>query len=213
MATSGARRPLPALAFLLALSLLTALVWWRVLHRAEASSQPTSTPTPSCAPPTPVTAVPAPASVTITVLNSTQRSGLAASVGGLLAHDGFRIASVGNDLTSRAPVAGVAEIRFGPAGATAAALLAYYVPGATLVRDSRTAASVDLALGAKYTALAAPTAVAKALAAAHVTQLPPPPTKRVVTPKATKAPTSPTSPAASPSVTRSSSTASAPSTC
>ena len=28
----SARRPLPALAFLLALSLLTALVWWRVIH-------------------------------------------------------------------------------------------------------------------------------------------------------------------------------------
>ena len=37
MATSTARRPLPALAFLLALSLLTALVWWRVLHRSDSA--------------------------------------------------------------------------------------------------------------------------------------------------------------------------------
>jgi hypothetical protein len=204
MATSGARRPLPALAFLLALSLLTALVWWRVLHRADATSQAATTPSPSCSPPAPVTAVPAPAGVTVQVLNSTQRTGLASSVGTLLVHDGFKLAGVANDLTSRAPVEGVAEIRFGPAGATAAALLAYYVPGATLVRDTRTSATIDLALGAKYAALAAPTAVAKALTAAHVTQLPPPPS-HATTPTHPKTTAKSTATATHPSTTSSSS--------
>jgi hypothetical protein len=119
-----------------------------------------------------VTTVPAPAAITVNVLNSTQRAGLAAATGQQLKTDGFKIASVGNDLTSRAPVLGVAEIRYGPAGASAATLLSYYVPGATFVSDSRTTATVDLALGAKFTALAAPAAVAKALAVAHLTQLP-----------------------------------------
>ena len=41
MATSTSRRPLPALAFLLALSLLTALVWWRVIHRSDSAKAAT----------------------------------------------------------------------------------------------------------------------------------------------------------------------------
>ena len=37
MAEGTVRRPLPALIALLALTLLTALVWWRVLHRGGSS--------------------------------------------------------------------------------------------------------------------------------------------------------------------------------
>ncbi|MDQ1721771.1 MAG: hypothetical protein QOI26_1505, partial [Pseudonocardiales bacterium] len=46
MSVATRRRPLPALAFLLALSILTGIVWWRVLHRAEPAGT-TSKPTPS----------------------------------------------------------------------------------------------------------------------------------------------------------------------
>jgi hypothetical protein len=217
MAKSGARRPLPALAFLLALSLLTALVWWRVLHRADAVSKDSASPRSSCsATPTPtVTAVPAPSAVTVEVLNSTQRNQLAADVGALLVHDGFKIAGVANDQTSRAPVQGVAEIRFGPAGRSAATLLSYYVPGATLVPDTRTSATVDLALGAKYTTVSTAAAVSKALTAARVSQLPPPPTKAKTTAKAT-AKVTPTTPASHPSISpsgSSSSTPTAPASC
>src|SRR3982750_2962517 len=38
MASTLLRRPLPALIALFALLLLTALVWWRVLHRADESA-------------------------------------------------------------------------------------------------------------------------------------------------------------------------------
>lgn len=170
MATSRTRRPLPALAFLLALSLLTALVWWRVIHRSDSSHA--SSPQPSCttsATPT-LTVVPAPASVTVNVLNSTQKTGLAGQVTGFLAADGFKTGTPTNDTSSRAPVAGVAEIRYGPTGAAAAKLVSFYVPNSVLVPDARTDASVDLALGAKFTAVLSSSDVAKALAAAKVSQ-------------------------------------------
>jgi LytR cell envelope-related transcriptional attenuator len=174
MATSTARRPLPALAFLLALSLLTALVWWRVLHRSD-SAKSSTTPTCSASATPSVTVLPAAASVTVTVLNSTDKTGLAAQVTGFLVTDGFKTGTPANDASSRAPVTGVAEIRYGPTGAAAAKLLTFYVAGATLVPDSRTDASVDLAVGAKYTAVASASDAAKALAAAKLSQLPPPP--------------------------------------
>src|ERR1700712_5111461 len=98
MATSRTRRPLPALAFLLALSLLTALVWWRVLHRSDsagASAKPTCS---TSATPT-QTVVPANASVTVNVLNSTTKTGLAAQVTALLVTDGFKTGTANNDQT------------------------------------------------------------------------------------------------------------------
>jgi hypothetical protein len=164
---------LPALVFLLALSLLTALVWWRVIHRSD-SAKATVLPTCSVSATPSVTVLPAAASVTVTVLNSTDKSGLAAQVTGFLAADGFKTGAAANDLTSRAPVTGVAEVRYGPKGAAAAKLVSLYVPGSTLVLDTRTDASVDLALGAKYTAVLAPSDVAKALASAKLSQLPAP---------------------------------------
>jgi hypothetical protein len=173
MATSTSRRPLPALVFLLALSLLTALVWWRVIHRSD-SANASVTPTCSVSATPSVTVLPAAASVTVTVLNSTDKGGLAAQVTGFLAADGFKTGTAANDLTARAPVTGVAEVRYGPKGAAGAKLVSYYVPGSTLVLDTRTDASVDLAIGAKYTAVLAPSDVAKALASAKLSQLPAP---------------------------------------
>lgn len=174
----GTRRPLPALAFLLGLALLTALVWWRVIHRggeAHAGEAHTTVaaPTSCSASPAHTTPLPLPAAITVQVLNSTQRAGLAGMVGQILTQDGFVSAGApGNDdLSKHAAVAGVAEIRYGSAGQAGATLLSYYVPGATLVADAtRTTAVIDLALGAKFSALAAPADVTKALAAAHLTQ-------------------------------------------
>ncbi len=212
MARSAARKPLPALAFLLALSLLTALVWWRVLHRGDDSK--TAAPQPSCSSstaPAP-TVVPSPAAVNMTVLNSTTRQGLAASVGQALTGLGFKVTAVANDLTSRAPVTGVAEVRYGPAGKAAATLVSYYVPGATLVADTRTGASVDLALGAKYVALATAADVAKALVAAHITQLPAPAATTAATSAASATTSKSTTPSVSASV-KSSVTSSATASC
>jgi hypothetical protein len=192
MATSAARKPLPALAFLLALSLLTALVWWRVLHRSDTTTK--SQTQSSCTPSVTVSTVPAPQAITVTVLNSTDKQGLAASVGAAMTALGFKVGGVANDVSSRAPVAGVGEIRFGPLGKPAATLISYYLVGSTLVPDTRADAGVDVALGAKYTALATAPTVAKALAADHLTQLPPP---AATTPAAASTSKAATTPAAS----------------
>lgn len=178
---SATRRPLPALVFLLVLALLTAIVWWRVIHRASSEAAPK--PSPSCSP-TAITVVPAPGAVTLHVLNGTTRNGLAANVRASLAKDGFIVADIGND---DVPVVSVAEIRYGPAGRAAARLVAYYVPGATLIGSARTDNQVEISLGAKFKALNTKTTVTKEMAQDHVTQQPLP------------RPGAPASPAPSPS--------------
>jgi LytR cell envelope-related transcriptional attenuator len=166
------RRPLPAVAFLVGLLLLTALVWWRVIHRTDnADAAHTAGPNCTTSPPASSASVPAPADVSVQVLNSTQRAGLASSVSKALTKDGFKPAGTpANDSTTHPPVAGVAEIRFGPTGKAAATLLSFYLPGAALAPDQRANGTVDVALGAKFTALATPTAVTKALISAKLTQ-------------------------------------------
>ncbi|MEO6886461.1 MAG: LytR C-terminal domain-containing protein [Jatrophihabitantaceae bacterium] len=165
MTSPKIRRPLPALIFVLALCLLAALVWWRVLNRDDPS--PNHQATCSTTPAKPPTQLPKPTSVTLSVLNSTSHNGLGASVVALLKKDGFRIPSIaGND----APlVAGVAEIRYGPTGAGGALLLAYYVPDAKLVTTDSTTSTVVLSIGAKYKSLTAPAAVTAKLKAGGIT--------------------------------------------
>jgi hypothetical protein len=180
VAAPSARRPLPALVFLLGLSLLTALVWWRVIHRADAQSQPKPSPT-TCAAKPRVTVLPQPTGVTLQVLNSTNTQGLAAKTKTTLASLGFVVAGVGNDPVG-AVIPGVAEIRYGPTGAAAATLVSYYVPGATLVPTaSQTTSQVIVSLGSKFTAVRTTAAAKAAMTAAHVSQAPvavkPTPTK------------------------------------
>ncbi len=163
MPATAVRRPVPAIVFLLILSLLAAIVWWRVLHRASDASTPNGTKN-SCsssAPSKPV-ALPAPKSVSLTVLNGNGKSGLAATISNQLKARGFKIAKYGND----DPVAGVAEIRYTSKYATAATVVKAYLPGATLVHLDGTTAGVTVSLGAKFAALASATAVQKALSTA-----------------------------------------------
>jgi hypothetical protein len=140
----SARRPLPALAFLLALSLLTALVWWRVFNRTQDDGDSAGA-RPTCAAQQNVN-LPAPNTVHVTVLNATDRAGLAGTVSAALAADGFVMGTPDNDTGS---VPGVAEIRFGSAGTAAANLLLYYLPGASLVpTPTATDATVVVSVGA-----------------------------------------------------------------
>lgn len=164
----SARRPLPALIFLIGLSLLTALVWWRVIHRSDSSS--TSASAPSCAPPS-NTVVPPPGAVTVNVLNSTDRAHLARTVAGTLRKFGFHVTGYGND-DPGIVVNGVAEIRYGPKGNDAATLLSYYLPGATLVATQRSDSGVVVSLGTKFSAVSTPAEAKKAMQSRHVTQLP-----------------------------------------
>ncbi len=169
MPRATVRRPLPALAFLLVLSVLTALVWWRVINRASEDNKASAQP--SCPTSTAVAAVPQPAAVTVSVLNSTARNGLARTTSETLKKDGFDIGVVDND-TPGLTIAGVAQVRYGPSGKAAATLLSFYFPGATMVPVSRTDAQVVVSLGAQFKAVASPAAVKHALNAKHITQLP-----------------------------------------
>src|SRR6266496_794706 len=161
----SARRPLPALAFLLALSLLTALVWWRVIHRDNGGH---TTAGPTC--PTPsASVVPQPKSVTLNVLNSTDRNNLAHNVGIALGKVGFHVAGFGNDSNL---VTGVAEIRYGTKGSAAAMLVSFYLPGATLVAKQSSDSDVEVSQGAKFKAVATTAQAKRTMASRHVTQLP-----------------------------------------
>ena len=180
---STARRPLPALIFILVLALLTAIVWWRVIHRvsSEASAQPSA----SCSPAA-VTVVPIPAAVTVHILNATNRTGLAAGVRSSLAKAGFVVADIGND---DVPLPGIAEIRYGPAGRAAAKLVGYYFPGATLIGSARTDNQVEISLGAKFTAVSTTATVKAALTRDHVTQVAPARPGTLSTPTPSPSPT------------------------
>src|SRR6185437_472018 len=167
MSSSTARRPLPALAFLLALTVLTAIVWWRVLHRPNGTGSNTASgPTtvqPTCSAVGQKVNLPKPGAVTVTVLNGSNRYHLATEVTTLLKARGFKTGTP-NDAPSQ--LSGIGQIQYGKAGKAGATLLGYYLPGAALVAESRSDAAVTLVLGAAYHALATPAAVTKSLASA-----------------------------------------------
>ncbi len=77
--------------------------------------------------------------VHVTVLNGSDRSGLASTVSKLLRDRGFVVESTGND--SRRP--GTALISFGDAGVGHAYTLLAHYPGAQLLLDSRPGSSID----------------------------------------------------------------------
>jgi hypothetical protein len=90
--------------------------------------------------------------VTVNVYNATKRNGLAASTAKSLKERGFVIGTTSNDPAKKA-IAAPAEVRFGPAGEKAAALVIALVTGALPVKDSRADGSVDLVLGDGFTTL------------------------------------------------------------
>jgi hypothetical protein len=138
------RRPLPALVFLLALTLLTSLVWWRVLNRGGGGSAASS-----CSPTSSQHVLPRPQSVNLVILNSTNRTGLAKKVARQLTKMRFNVSRYGNDV-GHAAIAGVAEIRYSPDQRDEATLLTYYLPGAKLVPNTSTESSLIVSLGAKF---------------------------------------------------------------
>lgn len=169
MTSPTKRRPLPALVFLLALCLLAALVWWRVLHRDDGHPAAKATCSTTQAP----KQLPQPQAISVTVLNSTKRNGIAGVARTALIKDGFQIAApAANDqatLGGHGLIPGVAEIRYGPTASDAAKLLGYYLPGATMVATKSTDSTVVVSLGAKYKAVLAAAAVAQALKADGIT--------------------------------------------
>jgi hypothetical protein len=95
-------------------------------------------------------------SVAVNVLNSTDRSGLAATVGAELTARGFVVKATDN---SPLAVPGTARIVFGAQGIAAGYTLAAQVDSPQLVMDGRADATVDLIVGDTYDSLLDPTAV------------------------------------------------------
>jgi hypothetical protein len=168
VASTLTRRPLPALVSLLALLLLTGIVWFRVLHRGDAKTSAKPCPTPTTAAAT--VTLPSPAKITVQVLNATTRSGIAARARTTLVSDGFLVPKPAtNDLRTKInKIAATAEIRYGPSGLQGAKLLHFYFPGAQLVPNQARTATVVVALGNKYRQVATPATVEAALRAQHI---------------------------------------------
>lgn len=159
------RRPLPAVMFIGALTILTAIVWVRVLDRGTAAGD---SGTSACTTPTPTLprVLPYNTSISVIVLNSTDRANLAATTKTALQKLSFKVVSAANDEPSyggHGEIAGVGEIRFGPSAAAAATVLHYYLPDAALVRTDSSSTTVIVSLGTKFKALQPTTAADAAM--------------------------------------------------
>jgi hypothetical protein len=153
------RRPVPALVLLVALSVLAAVVWMRVLHRGAAESVASACPGGSK---TGVLTLDL-RRVKVRVYNATERAGLARQVADQLRRRGFSIAATSNDpLSETKVVAGVGELRYGAPGADQATLVSWQFPGIRLAEDPRTDAIVDVAVGPAYRRLATAAQVSQA---------------------------------------------------
>jgi hypothetical protein len=145
------RRSLITLAVVL-LGLFFAFWYAWSYYQADISARASRSPSATCAPYDPK--VVTPENTRVNVYNASTREGLAGSVARSLDERGFVIGKVANDPSSR-KTPKVAEIRYGPKGAAHAKLLRTSLPkGTVLVKDKRAVATVDLALGPKYTTLA-----------------------------------------------------------
>ncbi len=171
MSAAQSRRPLPALIFVGALTVLSVLVWFRVLNRSEQSS----TPSPSVCRSAPVSAprvLPYPGNVSVLVLNAANRNGLAALTQKALGRRGFNVAQIDNDgpkYGGPGVLRAVGQIRYGPQARLAATLLHYYLPAASLRTTDSPSATVILSLGTRYTKLFSGPAVIAQLRAHGVT--------------------------------------------
>lgn len=161
-----------ALVTLLVVALMLFFAFWYAYSYYRSSGQAAAAPAPTCTTAAPAKATkatkataPKPADITVNVYNATDRDGLAGKTASAVRERGFKVATVTNDPLQRT-VTGPAEVRYGKSGAAKATVVLALVKGAKPVRDARTDASVDLVLGRKFTALAAPANQAPAQAGA-----------------------------------------------
>lgn len=161
MASTVTRRPLPALVALVALLLLTGLVWWRVLNRSGATGHQAK----PCPTVTPAVHLPARNTVTVAVYNATTHVGIATKARQSLLADGFAVPTPAANASKKQlnKIAATATIQYGPAGRQGAMLLRYYFPGATMVATQSKSKTIAVALGSKYRAVASPASVDAAL--------------------------------------------------
>ena len=171
------RRPLPALAFIAALTVLTALVWFRVIHRDDDSADAAGRSCPSgdstSSAPAKITVLPVEANVSVAVLNASNRAKLATKTKKLLEAKGFKVTLATNDdkpYGGHGLIKTTGEIRYGPDSKPAATMLHFYLPTAKMVLTDQSTPVIYLALGAKYKSLRTTAAVRTALVKAHITR-------------------------------------------
>jgi hypothetical protein len=168
VASTVVRRPLPALISLLALLLLTAIVWWRVLHRDDSSAKQTAKACPSATVTAPApTVLPAPRSIDVEVLNATDRRGIATAARSAFIASGFKSPRMAGNLKVKRPITTSGQIRYSPAEKSAATLVSYYLPGSRLVATRTTQKRVVVVLGTKYQKLATPAVLKRELLTAN----------------------------------------------
>ena len=141
---------------MIVLAVLAVAGWfaWREWHGSSSASG-ASTPRPCTTPSVPPSPA-APAAVTVAVLNTTNRVGLAHDIAGQLRRRGFRIGHVGNTTPL---VAGVAQVSYDGPDHAQALTVAEQVPGATLVPGG---SGVALRIGSGFRALSDPATAAAA---------------------------------------------------
>lgn len=134
-------------------ALMLFFAFWYAYSYYRESDKAKAAPSPSCTTTATTTStVRTPGQVTVNVYNATERSGLAAKTAADVRKRGFKVATVSNDPLQK-DVAIAAEVRYGTSGTASAKLVLTLVKGSKAIRDSRTDSSVDLVLGAKFTAL------------------------------------------------------------
>src|SRR5690606_11589111 len=143
------------LAGLAAVGLGAAAVWTGSMDapfaRGFTTASASPSPTTAAVPCVPADTLPvAYDSITVEILNATSRQGLAGSVADLLGQRGFEIDGTDNYPTR---LRGTARVAFGAQGIAAAYTLAAHVPEVTLVYDTRTDDSIDLAVGSAFNEL------------------------------------------------------------
>jgi hypothetical protein len=155
------RRRGPVLIVVSVLAVLAVLTWTTVLINAGGAAGTQLCPPPVAGPPpgeplpsgalNAVTPVP-PSSVQVRVLNAGGQRGQANLVAAQLGDLGFsEAAPPDNDpFYPDAKLECTGQLRFGPAGEAAASTVAMVLPCAELVRDGRTEATVDVAVGTAF---------------------------------------------------------------
>jgi hypothetical protein len=135
-------------------ALMLFFAFWYAYSYYQDSDKARAAPSTTCTTAT-TTAALRPAQVTVNVYNATDRNGLAAKTAAEVRKRGFKVSTVSNDPLDR-NVTSAAEVRYGTKGAASSKLVLALVKGSKAVKDKRTDATVDLVLGARFTALAAP---------------------------------------------------------
>jgi hypothetical protein len=116
--------------------------WWTIGGTAQ-------TTTVMC----PIQTVVDPELTDITVINGTQRNGLAAAVAKELQKRQFRVMSIETEALAK-PLKSVVMVRYGPAGTLAARTVAMQFPAkVAMVQDKRDSEAIDVVIGEKYKAM------------------------------------------------------------